>query len=169
MALLDFVWTTRVRRHQEGKTNLDLLQQEIVSGSGISWATRKSALRPRHMTMPASHHSVFTGWMPFLLPNQQCQRTEGSGWEVVCCTEGKENEMALQWAEMKMVTWMCGVKLQDRIPSKGLRERHTWHNLGITAKQVVMVWACPAKRTMIGWRNVRSMKLRVLDQEVDQR
>jgi len=22
-----------------------------------------------------------------------------------------------------MVRWMCGVKLQDRIPSKGLRER----------------------------------------------
>jgi len=35
----------------------------------------------------------------------------------------KENEMALQWAEMRMVRWMCGMKLQDRIPSKGLRER----------------------------------------------
>ena len=35
----------------------------------------------------------------------------------------KENEVALQWAEMRMVRWMCGVKLQDRIPSKGLRER----------------------------------------------
>jgi len=28
----------------------------------------------------------------------------------------KENEVALQWAEMKMVSWMCGMKLQDRIP-----------------------------------------------------
>jgi len=27
----------------------------------------------------------------------------------------KENEVALKWAEMR---WMCGVKLQDRIPSK---------------------------------------------------
>jgi len=35
----------------------------------------------------------------------------------------KENEVALQRAEMRMVRWMCGVKLQDRIPSKGLRER----------------------------------------------
>jgi len=25
----------------------------------------------------------------------------------------KENEVALQWAEMRMVRWMCGVKLQD--------------------------------------------------------
>jgi len=35
----------------------------------------------------------------------------------------KENEVALQRAEMRMVRWMCGVKLQDRIGSKGLRER----------------------------------------------
>jgi len=27
--------------------------------------------------MPAPHHSFFTGWMPFLPPNQQCQSTEG--------------------------------------------------------------------------------------------
>jgi len=35
----------------------------------------------------------------------------------------KENEVALQQAEMRMVRWMCGVKLQDRVPSKGLRKR----------------------------------------------
>jgi len=29
----------------------------------------------------------------------------------------KENEVALQWAEMRMVRWLCGVKLQDRITS----------------------------------------------------
>jgi len=29
--------------YQEGKTNLDLLEQEILSGSAISWATCKSA------------------------------------------------------------------------------------------------------------------------------
>jgi len=34
----------------------------------------------------------------------------------------KENEVALQWAEIKMVRWMCGMNLQDRIPSKGLRD-----------------------------------------------
>jgi len=33
----------------------------------------------------------------------------------------KENEVALQRAEM--VRWMCGVKLQDRVPSKELRGR----------------------------------------------
>jgi len=30
--------TTRVSRHQKGKTDLDLLEQERVNGSGISWA-----------------------------------------------------------------------------------------------------------------------------------
>jgi len=29
------------------------------------------------MTTPAPHHSVFTGRMPFLPPNQQRQSTEG--------------------------------------------------------------------------------------------
>jgi len=35
----------------------------------------------------------------------------------------KENVVALQRAEMRMVRWICGVKLKDRLPSKELRER----------------------------------------------
>jgi len=35
----------------------------------------------------------------------------------------KENEVALQQAEMRMVRWMCGMKLQDRVRSLELRER----------------------------------------------
>jgi len=35
----------------------------------------------------------------------------------------KENVVALQRAEMRMVRWMCGIKLKDRFPSKELRER----------------------------------------------
>jgi len=34
----------------------------------------------------------------------------------------KENEVALQWAEMKMVRWMYAVKVSDRVPNKELRE-----------------------------------------------
>jgi len=58
--------TTRVGRYQNGKINLDLLKQETVSGSGISWAICKPAPRSRQITMPVHHHSVFTGRMPFL-------------------------------------------------------------------------------------------------------
>jgi len=35
----------------------------------------------------------------------------------------KENEVALQQAEMRMVRWMCDVKVKDRVRSKELRER----------------------------------------------
>ena len=52
-----------------------LLKQETVSASGISWAIFKSA--PRSRQTPAPQHSVFTGRMPFLSPNQQRQSTEG--------------------------------------------------------------------------------------------
>ena len=36
-----------------------LLEQETVSGSGISWAMYKSAPRSRQITTQAPHHSVF--------------------------------------------------------------------------------------------------------------
>ena len=49
-----------------------------MSGNGISWAICKSAPRCRQITTPAPHHSVFTGRMPFLPPNQQYQSTEGN-------------------------------------------------------------------------------------------
>ena len=56
------------------------MKQETVSGSGISWAICKSAPRSRWITMPAPHHSVSTGRMPFLPRNQQCQSTEGTSY-----------------------------------------------------------------------------------------
>ena len=61
MALWTLSGTTWVSRYLKGKTktNLDLLEQKIVSGSGISWAICKSAPWPRHITITASDHSVF--------------------------------------------------------------------------------------------------------------
>ena len=46
-----------------------LLKQETVSGSDISWAICKSALRSRQIAMPAPHHSVF--YRPDALPAAQ--------------------------------------------------------------------------------------------------
>ena len=54
-----FSGTTQVGRYQKGKTNLDLLKQDTVSGSGISWTICKSAPRSRQITTPAPHQSVF--------------------------------------------------------------------------------------------------------------
>jgi len=69
--------TTRVSQYQKGKPIWILLKQETVSASGISWAICKSAPRSRQITMPAPHHSVFIGRMPFLPSNQQRQSIEG--------------------------------------------------------------------------------------------
>jgi len=75
---LDFV-TTLASRYQEGKTktNLDFLEQETVSNSGISWTIRKSAPRPRQITMPEPQHSVL--YRPDALPATQptAESTEG--------------------------------------------------------------------------------------------
>jgi len=70
---------TRVSRYQEGKTrkvktNLDLLEQEIVGGSGICWAICKSAPHPRkprqHPTTqeqhPACKNWVMRCWYGYL-------------------------------------------------------------------------------------------------------
>jgi len=42
-----------VNQYWNGKTSLDLLEQETVSGSGIRWAICKCAPRPKQITMPA--------------------------------------------------------------------------------------------------------------------
>jgi len=60
--------TTRVSWYQKGTTKLDLLEQETVSGIGISWAICKSA-PPRQITMLVPHHSVFC--KPDALPATQ--------------------------------------------------------------------------------------------------
>ena len=58
-----------------------LLEQETVSGSGISWAICKSAPRSRQITTPVPHTQFFTGRVPFLPPNQQRQSTDGTNIE----------------------------------------------------------------------------------------
>jgi len=57
------------RINQEGKLNLDLLEQEIVSCSVIIWVICKSAPCSRQVTMPASYHSVF--YRPDAIPATQ--------------------------------------------------------------------------------------------------
>ena len=66
-----------------------LLKQETVSGSGISWDICKSAPCSRQTTIPVPYHSVFTGRMPFLLPNQQRQSTRAYSKEFSGCTISK--------------------------------------------------------------------------------
>jgi len=51
----------------------------VVECSGISWTIcKQSAPCCRQITTPTPHHSIFTGWMLFLMPNQQCYNTKGT-------------------------------------------------------------------------------------------
>jgi len=72
--------TTQVSRYQKGKTNLDFTEARDSEWQWHQLAVCKSAPRSRQITTPAPHHSFFTGLMPFLPPNQQCQSTEGTSY-----------------------------------------------------------------------------------------
>jgi len=69
-------------RYQKGKTSLDLNEARDNDGvwghSGISWTICKQyAPRSIQITTPTPHHSIFTGRMLFVMPNQHFQSTEG--------------------------------------------------------------------------------------------
>jgi len=96
--------------------------QETVSGSGNSWAIRKSASHSRQTTTPAPHHSVF--YRPDALP--VAQPTASKHWRQDCCT----------WRQfMKTVTllaracsswwWLCALQFSSvrRLPVWTLQ----WH------------------------------------------
>jgi len=73
-----FSRTTQVSQHQNGKPVRILLKQEMM-GWHRHQLDHMQIIKPRpsQITTPVPHHSVFTGQMPFLLPNQQHQSTEG--------------------------------------------------------------------------------------------
>jgi len=52
----------------------------------------------------------------------------------------KENEVELQRAEMRMVRWMCGIKLQDRVPSRVERERLRLDDITSVLQQNRLQW-----------------------------
>jgi len=76
--------TTRVSRYQKGKTRkvktkLDLLEREIVSGSGIGWAICKSVPHPRQ---PHQHPTTTAPMRGKLLRNYvwSCMAREEREW-----------------------------------------------------------------------------------------
>ena len=57
----------------------------------------------------------------------------------------KENDVALQQAEMKIGVALSK-KTDFQVRSWEREIRYRWHNIGITAEQAAMIWACVAKR-----------------------
>jgi len=90
-----------VSRYQKGKTktNLDFLKQETVSGSGVSGAICKSATRPRQITMPASHHSVFFTGHAHPTTQPTASSTEGTYIHMKIC-EDKTTKQERLMAEL---------------------------------------------------------------------
>jgi len=118
-----------------------LLKQETVSGSGNSRAICKYAPRSRQTTMPAPHHPVFyrLDALHATQPTASKHRRTDNG--KLFHIKGVEQLKP----HLPNLDDVLGKK--DRIPSRVKREtRNRWHNLSTTAKQVVMVWACVAKR-----------------------
>jgi len=52
----------------------------------------------------------------------------------------KENVVALQRTEMRMVRWMFGVKLKDRLPGKEPRERLGVDDIALVLQQNRLQW-----------------------------
>jgi len=81
----------------------------------------------------------------------------------------KENEVALQRAEMRMVRWMCDVRLQDRIPSKGLREKLGLEDIISVLQRNRLQWyGYVLRKEDNDWVKKCNMKCRVPVQEIDQ-
>ena len=70
--------TTRVAQYEKGKTNLD-----FTEARDSEWQWHKLGHMQACTSLQTDNHantpslSFFTGRMPFLLPKQQCQSTEG--------------------------------------------------------------------------------------------
>jgi len=83
----------------------------------------------------------------------------------------KENEVAIQCAEIRVVRWMCGIKLKDRVSNKEMKERLEIDDISRycckTGYDGVGMYC--ERKTMTGCRIVWSMIWRAPDQEVDQR
>jgi len=67
-----------VGKYQKGKTNLD-----FTEAKDSEWQWHQLGHMQVCTLLQADNHantpllSFFTGWMPFLPPNQQCKSTEG--------------------------------------------------------------------------------------------
>ena len=74
LSIAFFSRTTWVSRYQTGKTSLDLNEARndgVMGCSGKTWTIcKQSAPHSREITTPTPRHSIFTGRILFLKPNQ---------------------------------------------------------------------------------------------------
>jgi len=117
--------TTQVSRYQNsknqgGKTKLDLLEQEIVSGVASTGPICKSAPHPRQITMTTSHHSAFC--KPDALP--AAQPTASKHWKHMVIT----NTMILLniiGSSLRHINALTSLKCIDAFYVADVHQ-HTW-------------------------------------------
>jgi len=91
------------RQNQEGKTNLDLLEQERVNGGGISWAIRKSAPCPRQITTLLLLHPFYSSPLKTTLTDLKADLYDASQHGDFCEVNRTEN-LNLLWEQLLNVT-----------------------------------------------------------------
>jgi len=73
-------------------------------GGGDNWTTgaiSRAKLQSNHHHYLTKQHPFFTGRMPFLLPNQQCQSTEGKTSKTQRDTKSNLRTVSLkQWVKI---------------------------------------------------------------------
>jgi len=79
----------------------------------------------------------------------------------VLITHAHDHFTAL-WPEMRMVRWMCGVKLQHRVPSKGLRERPGLGDIVSVLQQNRLRWYGP-----VLWKDDNDWMKKCMEYEVE--
>jgi len=52
----------------------------------------------------------------------------------------KENEVALRCSEVRIIRWMCDVKVKDKVPSKDFRERLGTDDITLVLQQNRLRW-----------------------------
>ena len=125
-----------------------------MSGSGISWALCKSAPRCRQATTPAPHHSVFTGRMSLLPPNQQCQSNEGQLCYVMrlyisCCRQSLTTALFPPiFAPFRLIMWPL-----DYIGARTATNSHCYSNISsisVPATSVATECSCSMNCSLAG-------------------
>jgi len=85
--------TTRVSHYQRGKTNLDFTEAR-------EWVAVASAGPYANLHLALDITQFFTGWLPFLPPNQQHQSTEGNN---------RKNYRQKQFSQEELVLSFCKI------------------------------------------------------------
>jgi len=112
------------------------------------------------------------GWMTYGHLQADCLHTGISSGPNALCRVWEAFTFAscfLQRAEMRMVRWMCNVKIKHRVPSKELTERLGIDDIILILQQNRLRWyGHVLRKEDTDWgRNVRNMRWRAPDQEVD--